>query len=259
MQMLQNWLASLPPSVKLETAVGGGLNPDPAVCTLHMYYYQLILVTARPILFIAAKKAAAERYIGRLQGVWDLDKHPQQQHIKAGLDAARWIMRIARQLDSTQRLMHAELHYTFNAAIVLLLEDLARGGSSDGDDNMPDLDVTLALRLLGDDAETRNDYSRDCSRVLNSMLGLVKHFKTSTRGPGNLIAHGLPMDNAGLGVDEEPREGADFGLSDTLPASNLVPDADASQYIIQEGDGLYRELLSWTSTDDYQLYENFRM
>ncbi|KAG9256932.1 fungal-specific transcription factor domain-containing protein [Emericellopsis atlantica] len=244
-QMLQSWQDSLPLPLRMDSV---SFNRDPAVCILQMSFHQLVVLTARPIFFIAVKKAVAERCIQPGGIPWSPEGHPRRHHIEAGLASAGWNLRIARwlvQLDASRRFAHAELHYVFNAAIIRVLEDLARESLP-----VPDPDVTFALELLKSDAESGSSYSRDCWVVLTGLAGLVQAFNAMGRARQSL------SDQMGLFPGEQ--SGAAFdGMHHPAGSGSVTVQDDLQLFQLSQGDTLYRELVGWMEMDDYSLYHNF--
>lgn len=240
LEMLSSWLQDLPPSLSLQEST---MRNDRACCELHMAYNQvsipvfllsqtneskLVMLTIRPILFVAVKKAVAERII---DGHSDIQQHPQLERIEQCAGAARQTVQLSRcllALGRRPRLLHAELHYFFTAAVILLLEQLF----SDKISEMDALDVMNATLVFEAEANSGNSYAQDCVSVLQNLNSLVGRFRAeiSLRG----------------------RRSVPQSLTNT---EETYHSSSASQYVSNPGEGgSYEEMLEWLNVDDLQLF-----
>ncbi|GKT59882.1 fungal specific transcription factor domain-containing protein [Colletotrichum tofieldiae] len=260
LQLLENWHSSLPPTLQMSTARP---STDPACCLLHMAYnqiplrdLQLLILVVRPIFFAAVKKAFAERYIPSDRR-WDIDHHAGR--ISACSEAAHRNLYFARWLLSlnggSRKLLQAGLHYVFNAAIVLMLEDLLVpnlvSSSADSDD------VSFAIGVFEEEAKTGSNYGHDCAAVLLDLKSLVQRLRPDGHGAsaaraGGPLTPGLPSDDV------------------TIASSSNTPTTTVSQqpqhptfspgpsqlYSMDESGPLYQELMTWVDNSDTQLYNN---
>ncbi|KAH6689735.1 fungal-specific transcription factor domain-containing protein [Plectosphaerella plurivora] len=251
MQMLDDWRTSLPVALQLGTE---HLSTDPIVCNLHMARNQLVVLTSRPIIFVAVKKAVAERLINRRGGNSgggerpDAEKHPQARHMAAGLAAARWNMRIGRWLCSLygtrRRLFHTELHYVFNAAVLIILDALLAPPIPMVVPSLPPLDedVRSAIQIFEEDSRGGSNYSKDCTRVLADLSTLARR-----------LAASLAWTGGEMPGQQQPHE-------DAAAMHPWAPDAFGQAMLgaPRTAQGAFdQELLNWMETDDLQLYSNF--
>ncbi|KAF2634436.1 hypothetical protein P280DRAFT_376198, partial [Massarina eburnea CBS 473.64] len=163
---LETWLTHLPPSLQMSP---GSFSVDPTCCTLHMAYNQLTLLTTRPIFFSAVKRAVAERYIQ--SGTWQLEHDPQYKQIQACSSAAHSNICIAQwviQLYKQRRVLQANLHIVFNAAVVLMLNRILRAYAG-----AVDSEIQFAINLFAQESKTGNNYQRDCLKVLKDLKTIV--------------------------------------------------------------------------------------
>lgn len=293
MHMLDDWHATLPVSLQLGAE---HLSTDAVVCNLHMTRNQLVVLTARPIVFVAVKKAVAERLIGRRTGrrgggAAAVPGHHHQghlspeRHVGAGLTAARWNMRIGRWLrdlyGNRRRLFHVELHCVFNAAVLIILEALLSvpppsSSSSPSPASAPSLppldeDVRCAIEIFDDDARGGSNYSKDCCRVLTDFSTLARRLAASLAWSGGQDVPPVTRQKAQQQQNPMP-------LARTLPdeaAAGMHPwTAEAFDPAVMRpmqghhhphgasafepgGGVLYEELINWMETDDMQLYSTF--
>lgn len=194
----------------------------------------------RPIFFVAIKKSFAERYVSRQ---WSIEHHSQLHHVRACSDAARRNLRLARWLlamSPVHRLMQAGLHHIFNAAIVLMLQELVCTNLAPTDID----DVMFAIDTFENEALSGSNYARDCARVLQDLRSLVLRLK-------------IPAVDAVPAIGQNGTTPLTLGVSD--PAVDGLASAVPIPFPVQisEGDALYQELVSWIDNDDMALYANY--
>lgn len=132
-----------------------------------------MILTVRPVFFVAVKKAVAERFIHR---TFDLDSHPQLGHIRTCSEAARRNLKLGRwvrDLSPSRKLLSQVLHNIFNAAVVLLLHQLLVD-DLDGSDAM---DILFAIECFDAEAQGDSNYPIDCARVLRDMSTLIQRLR----------------------------------------------------------------------------------
>ena len=134
---------------------------------------QLTILTIRPILLVAIKRAAANRLANQSVQIQN-DLHLAYIHIC--IRAARANMGLCRSLLSlgrTTRLLQINLHHLFNAAIVLELSMIIFDILEDSDLT----DVTFAKNLLESDRSGNSNYSTDCAKVLSDLGSLTARLR----------------------------------------------------------------------------------
>jgi hypothetical protein len=153
---------------------------------------QLLLLTVRPIFFVAIKKSFAERYVCRR---WTIENHSQLAHIRACSDAARRNLRLARRLlaISNRRLLQAPLHHIFNAAIILMLQELVCTNLGPHDIE----DVLFTIEIFEAESRTGSNYALDCHRVLQDLRSLVTRLKVPPAPAGATSPDGQPQPPVG--------------------------------------------------------------
>ncbi|GKT52345.1 putative transcriptional regulatory protein [Colletotrichum spaethianum] len=264
LQLLENWHSSLPPTLQMTTSHPSN---DPACCLLHMAYnqkpkreqppmltkdpwhLQLVILVVRPIFFAAVKKAFAERYIPSDRR-WDIEHHAGR--ISACSEAAHRNLYFARWLLSlnggARKLLQAGLHYVFNAAIVLMLEDLLvpnRHSSSAHSD-----DVNFAIGVFEEEAKTGSNYGHDCATVLQDLKSLVQRLRLD--GQGGPSTPGLASDDVAVGSNSN----TPTTTVSQQPQQPTFPPPSSQFYPMDESGPLYQELMTWMDNNDTQLYSN---
>ncbi|WYZ41135.1 hypothetical protein EsH8_V_000030 [Colletotrichum jinshuiense] len=253
LQLLESWHSSLPSTLQMSTARP---STDPACCLLHMGYNQLLILVVRPIFFAAVKKAFAKRYItpGRR---WDFEHHAGR--IRACSEAAHRNLYFARwllSLGGSRKLLQAGLHYVFNAAIILMLEELLVPYLAPSDSAA---DVNFAISVFQEEAKTGSNYAHDCATVLQDLGSLVQNLRldgqaTPTAGGvidgGATSPPGLAPDDVGIAINGTTPTNA--GPQEQA----FPPGSSGHQLQVDEGGALYQELMTWADNNDSQLFSN---
>ncbi|RYP80539.1 hypothetical protein DL769_002423 [Monosporascus sp. CRB-8-3] len=242
---LAGWLDNLPPELQMiDTPTR---NHDRACCELHMFYNQLLILTVRPIFFMAVKKAVADRFTDRN---WNLDKHSQLAHIRQCIDAARRNLRLGRWIRDTtlsRKLLTSTLHNIFNAATILLLNQLLFDSF---DEHRDAADVYFAIECFQVEARGENNYAIDCARVLKDLQALVMRLRNQTLEDQGLVRSSqLSPPQAQLSATTAYDVG--FILNPEVP-QGILP----SQPLLTPGINidLYNQLSDWVDDDDFHLY-----
>ncbi|KAJ4355863.1 uncharacterized protein N0V89_003884 [Didymosphaeria variabile] len=233
MELLQDWLTHLPASLQMSSAQP---SADPACCILHMAHNQLILITIRPILLTAVKRAVAERYMNACS--WKLEQQPQFNRIDAcskaaqrNIHLAQWVM----QLYNTRRLLQAGLHFVFNAAVILLLNRVLRNQSAAAKE------IDFAIDVFTQQSRIGTNYERDCLQVLKDLKILLDRFLSgSCATQQNYSAN--------------PARVSQGFINDTQ-----FDVAQGRQILPSNGGNVYQELITWIQDDNTQLHSSFRI
>ncbi|KAJ4298271.1 hypothetical protein N0V90_006171 [Kalmusia sp. IMI 367209] len=234
--MLQEWLSQLPVSLKMSAEQP---STDPACCTLHMAHNQLILITTRPILLTAVKRAVAERYMNACS--WNLEQQPHFNNIDACTKAAHRNIRLAQwvmQLYNTRRLLQAGLHFVFNAAVILLLDRVLHNHLAASDE------INFAIDLFTQQSRTGTNYERDCLQVLKDLKVLIDRFLAGSYS----VQQTYPSDASSVSP----------ALFNT-PVDNHFDVTQGRQFLPNEGGNVYQELMTWMQDDNSQLHSSFRI
>jgi hypothetical protein len=192
------------------------------------------------------KKAVAEHYMQ--SGKWRLKDHPQYKHIQACTAAAQSNINLTRrnvQVCDSRLLLHYDMHFVFNAAIILLLNRIFRTFSA-----AAEADISFALDWLFKAAQVDSMYAQNCYQVLKDLNTLVDRFLAPETHQGfshvydfdysqpdmrrNLDQNGVVLDD-GVALGEQ-------GLA--YPA---------------EGEAVYQELMSWMGSDESLFYGTLRI
>jgi hypothetical protein len=190
------------------------------------------------------KKAVADRYLPTHAKLQDGHDKFQDAMIRECSNTARQNLllgRLVRELSPRQRLLHKEAHTIFNAAVIVLLHELAFFGAEDSKDAS---DVRFAIDVFDQEAALGNDFGIDCSRVLQDLQSLVYGLREQHGGP--LTAPSI------LSVEGQLNLGP-MQLSQNTIAREL-PDMPAA---MGENITLQRELEAWLDNDYFLLYNDY--
>jgi hypothetical protein len=197
------------------------------------------------------KKTFAERYITRYS---NRKSHRQKKYIQACADAARENIKLARwvlKINPYGKLLQAGLHFVFNAAIILLLQDLGSLDVAPSDKG----NVSFAISVFEEESKTGSNYAKDCTKVLQDLRFLVQRLQLSNFDePGNRVTSLQPI----LKQVQEPAE-RNHNLGDKIMA-NLAPMYDtiaSPQSLVGDGDTSYQAFVAWTENDDFQMYNKY--
>lgn len=251
LKRLSSWLAKLPSPLQMD---GNELtNNDRACCELHMAYNQLLILTVRPIFFMAVKKAVAERFINHS---WNLENYSQISHIRQCIDAARRNLRLGRwmrDLTQTRKLLSSTLHNIFNAAIILLLYRLLVDTLDEGDA----MDVLFVIECYDAEARGHNNYAKDCASVLRDLTSLIQQLRNRNLENLSLDSSSSPTPNMAWQVQQQQQQpvattayDVGFILNPEVPVLPVSTPHTSS--------ALYIELTTWMDQDDpLPLYNDY--
>lgn len=215
---------------------------------------QLLILTIRPIYFVAVKKAVADRYIN---GKSDVQSHPHLLKFIECSAAARRNLDLGQRLSTLgrfPRLLHAGLHYVFNAAVVLQLHQLLFGTREQTDE----AGIQFAIAAFENEARNGNVYADDCTRVLQDLNSLVQRLCGQNLFGGQQLDISTPIGT----VNNQATPYSDiYTVASAMQSSqsnhwnmhNSVPNV-AIQTAVDEQDPTYQELMTWLSVDDLHLY-----
>ncbi|RYP03112.1 hypothetical protein DL764_005373 [Monosporascus ibericus] len=242
---LADWLDNLPPELQMiDTPIR---NHDRACCELHMFYNQLLILTVRPIFFMAVKKAVADRFTNRN---WNLEKHSQLAHIRQCIDAARRNLRLGRWIRDTtlsHKLLTSTLHNIFNAATILLLNQLLFDSFDEYQDAA---DVNFAIECFEVEARGENNYAIDCARVLNDLKALVSRLRNQTL-EDQVLVRSSPLSPPQAQLSATTAYDVGFILNPEVPPGILPSHPQLTPGINID---LYNQLSDWVDDDDFHLY-----
>ncbi|KAK6698553.1 hypothetical protein SNK03_011320 [Fusarium graminearum] len=249
-KMLDTWSLNLPPTLRLSS---NGLSDDPATCLLHMHYNQLIILTIRPVFFALVKKSFAEKLVSRQ---CSLRTHPQLPHLKRCIASAEHNIRLARQIlivNRPRKLLQAGLHFIFNAAIVLMLQQLVEDlCPSSRTEKARSLDLDFVIGRFEDESRVGSNYGRDCATVLRDLRVLVQRLPI----PVDISSATRSINMSQASTTYDPianRTTVDMGQS--WP-DKLTSEALQQPILVDQGHMLYNELVSWIDVD-WQSYNGY--
>lgn len=191
-----------------------------------------MILTTRPIFFVAVKKAVADRFVSS-----QTKPTPDPSHasiVRQCSEAARRNLRLGRwtrDLSPRQKLLHQEAHAVFNAAIILLLAQLAWADADAGDTAA----IGFATEVFQREAELGNNFGIDCAKIIHDLNYLVRRL-------------GWQM----------ARQGGEPAPGDlTLPEPRPIEIPGDMQEMVGEHAPLYQELEAWLDHDFLDFYNDY--
>ncbi len=218
---------------------------------------QLVILSIRPAMLMAVWKAVAS--IVCIDQPFDIEAHPQIEPIRACSDAARRNLRLGRLMrlhSPRQKLLLPDLHNIFNAAIILTMHQLVFVNLRTQDLD----DIGWATDVFEGEAETGNEYAKDCSRVLRDLKYLVNQLRNPIHDPGikqtllsdDRVLRDLLPDEAAL--MPERRNDTPAGTGDQSESPMRLGKGDT---IYQRIAAIYETLTCWWNADYMQFYNTF--
>jgi len=216
--------------------------------------FQLIILTLRPIYFIAMKKAVADRY---LNGRSDLQSHPHLQKIMECTAAARRNLNLGQYmagLGRFPRLLHGGLHNVFNAAVILQLHQLLYDMQNESDES----GISFAIGAFQNEAKNGSIYAEDCTTVLLDLNLLVHKLRSQTLVNSQPLAtspHAASLPNQTSPYSDVYGTASDISTPRSFQwRTPSTSQAATFNSIINEQNPVYPELMTWLNGDDLQLY-----
>ncbi|KAL7931506.1 hypothetical protein V8C35DRAFT_309691 [Trichoderma chlorosporum] len=224
--MLQQWQLTLPPRLQLSP---GGLSNDPACCLLHMKYNMLLILAIRPLFLGAVKRSIAKRLVTQINET----SSTYSEHLKLCIAAARRNIRLGRQLAtlniSRKSPLYAEKHYSFNATVCLILEDLISDEEvSEEEREARNSDILFGIEL---EEEGLANVSQASSNSLRHLWALARRLMSSM-------------------VQTQELHNARLAEQRYAPPMMTTP-ADYSMPLLHIGEdhALYDELVAWVDDE----------
>lgn len=132
-----------------------------------------MILTIRPAFLAAVKKLVAQRYLNRATEL-RIDTHPLHLEFRDSANAARDNLIIGHHIKNYlkapgNKLLVADLHHIFNAAVVLLMFRISflNFRSRDG------FHIQFAREVFQQEAESGSEYGKDCFAVLDELNRMV--------------------------------------------------------------------------------------
>lgn len=240
LKMLDDWHSQLPSQLQLQTDQA---LRDPACCTLHMSYNQLILLTTRPMFFARIKRVVAQRTYHELSSS-DIIMH--ETYTRTCTEAAERNMKLARLLQATgSSWLQSGLHFLFNAAVALLLSRISSAYDDKNETNAATesaraAEIAFAIRVFEQEAEMGTNYPADCCRVLQGLNALsdrcvFTRCDSNTQQRSHIQAYHTSDPHSLTTGDERCSNG---------------PNDDCS---------VYQEMLAWTQTDHVRMHDTLHI
>ncbi|KAK1759988.1 fungal-specific transcription factor domain-containing protein [Echria macrotheca] len=175
-RLLRRWKELIPNDMVLRMSedldssepVEGYENLDRALCSLHMAYNQLVILTIRPAFLSAVRKGVAAGFLGGpifLVGDFGAYNHLREcaQAARANLFLGQWLV------DFQYKLTLQDLHHVFNAAVIIAMYQMIFLNMRTKDTER----ISFALRVFDVEKKTGNEYAVDCYKVLYHISGLI--------------------------------------------------------------------------------------
>ncbi|KAM0454813.1 hypothetical protein ACHAPV_008186 [Trichoderma viride] len=229
--MLQQWQSTLPPGLQLSP---DGLSNDPACCFLHMRYNMLLILAIRPLYLGAVKRSIAKRLM--LQTV---DSYTHSEHLKLCIAAARRNIRLGRQVRALniarKSPLYAEQHFSFNATVCLILEDLISDEEvSEEEREARNRDILFGIQI---EEEGLTGFGQT-----SALSNTLRHLWTLARRLTGSIAQAQEVSTAQL-VEQRLAP----------PMMTTLPGYSMPRMQTGEDHALYDELVAWVD-DEWPVY-----
>ena len=186
------------------------------------------------------KKGVADQFTNRR---WSVENHPQIARIRQCSDAARRNLRLGRwllEISPAHKLLLPELHYIFNAAIILMLHQIVFVNLRTHDVS----EIEFAVEAFTHEAESGAAYAQVCAGVLKDLSALVQRLRS------------LSFDRAAAGQSaaEQQQQPLNCSLSRGPMMSGVEGQLDTPPVT---GGDIFQVLDTWLRDDDVQLYNSF--
>lgn len=158
---------------------------------------------------------------------------------RQNLVLGRWV----RGLSPRQRLLHQEAHSIFNAAVIVLLHQLAFANAEVSRDAN---DIYFAIDVFEQEASLGNNFGIDCSRVLQDLQSLVYGLREHQNYPP--VRQSLPPGDQQLNLNHI-----------NMPQNSVSAAFADIQQAMGDNIGLQRELQTWLDNDYFQLYNDYML
>ncbi|RBQ66942.1 hypothetical protein FVER14953_04292 [Fusarium verticillioides] len=206
----------------------------------------LIILTVRPVFFALVKKSFAEKLVSRQ---CSLSSHPQLPLLKRCISSAEHNIQLARQIllvNHPRKLLQAGLHFIFNAAIVLMLQQLVEDlCPSSRSEKVRSLDLDFVIGRFEDESRVGSNYGRDCATVLRDLRVLVQRLPI----PVDMSTATRSVNMTQTTTTYDPianRSHVDMGQQ---WSDKLTSEALQQPILVDQGHILYNELVSWIDVD----------
>jgi hypothetical protein len=220
-------------------------------------------------MLVAVGKAVASILV--MDQPFDIETHPSIQRLRACSDAARCNLRLGRLMrlhSPRQKLLLPDLHNIFNAAIVLTMHQIVFVNLRTQDLE----DVGWASEVFEAEAETGNEYAKDCAGVLRDLKYLAQQLRNPIHDPEtkNLLLSGQSVLLALQAADqpvatEMPAEMMVQGDAGTTAAaaangariSSVLQSNSSGGLVSKSVAATYDKLSYWWRADYMQFYNTF--
>lgn len=190
------------------------------------------------------KKGVADQFTNRR---WSVENHPQVARIRQCSDAARRNLRLGRwllEISPAHKLLLPELHYIFNAAIILMLHQIVFVNLRTHDVS----EIEFAIDAFAHEAESGAAYAQVCAGVLKDLIILVQRLRSMTF---DRATAGQEVSYSGAVAEQQPLHSS-LSCGPMMSGVEGQPDTP----LVSGGD-VFQVLDAWLRDDDVQLYNSF--
>jgi hypothetical protein len=197
-----------------------------------MRYNMLLILAIRPLFLGAVKRSVAKRLM-----LHAVEPSTHSEHLKLCIAAARRNIRLGRRLTtlniSRKSPLHAEQHYSFNATVCLVLEDLISDEEvSEEEKEARNRDIVFGIEV---EEEGLTNFGQTSSNTL-------RHLWTLALRLTGAIAQTQEVNNAQL---------VEHRLAP--PVMTTLPGYSMPRMQTGEDHALYDELVAWVD-DEWPVY-----
>lgn len=219
-----------------------------------------MILTVRPLLFIAVKKVTADML---LNGRANNHEISYQTELDLCAEVAKRNVHLWNRLldlPKPARLSHTSIHYLFNAALTLQLYQIVVESQARVDYE----EVGFVISVLDADESTNREYAKDCSTVLmdlGSLMGRLRSVDLSEPTKDGQMSRlkGVTMHPFAPSISspsENTGTTSAVGSLNQYDHSHETVDelrsAQVARSKIDSRENAYHELLSWLHTDELQ-------
>ncbi|ETS74225.1 hypothetical protein PFICI_14091 [Pestalotiopsis fici W106-1] len=241
--LLSNWKNRLPAELQID----GSLCHDRACYQLHMEYNQLLMLTVRPVLFEAVKRAVRQQF-------GDEPSNPNDEcridFIRICSQAACQTLKLAKDIRDMCQCPQPSLqmlHHIFDAAVILILDqvlDIRTQSTSHW------AEIAFAIECFDTEDRVNNPCQQNPVQLLRNLQALVEslrnHKSSESSWNGSRTSSVPPIDTQSLA-------NTSYHVGFILNPSN----APTNPMLSSTSDVLISQLASWTAFDGAQDYRSY--
>jgi hypothetical protein len=211
-----------------------------------------IILTTRPIFFAATKKILADRFLSQKSHKDRTESFQADSYtafVSRCREAARENIRLGRlirHISPRQRLTHQEAHAIFNAALIMLLQQLASLQSESTETE----DVAFAIEVFEQEARLGNNFGLDCLTVLQDLSFIVRALPQSQVS----LADASTISGTAYANGSEGNHQVESDIA--APDMDLLETSCEGQSGVELNVALFKELQTWLENDYLEIYND---